>query len=158
MGKLLGPKGNSLKRLQEETLTKMAILGRGSMRDKHKVTELKQTFHRAVFFLNNENACAIEGGGVPALARAALPAPERRSSRGNHGVRGARRGSRPHRPRTHGNSTLPRAGEFHLRSSPGPERANRTRKKENETKHTKKNGPDSDAYYKRRVRDRFRPD
>lgn len=38
VGKLLGPKGNSLKRLQEETLTKMAILGRGSMRDKHKVT------------------------------------------------------------------------------------------------------------------------
>jgi len=36
VGKLLGPKGNSLKRLQEETLTKMAILGRGSMRDKHK--------------------------------------------------------------------------------------------------------------------------
>jgi KH domain-containing RNA-binding signal transduction-associated protein 3 len=37
VGKLLGPKGNSLKRLQEETLTKMASLGRGSMRDKHKV-------------------------------------------------------------------------------------------------------------------------
>ena len=38
VGKLLGPKGNSLKRLQEETLTKMAILGRGSMRDKHKAS------------------------------------------------------------------------------------------------------------------------
>ena len=37
VGKLLGPKGNSLKRLQEETMTKMAILGRGSMRDKQKV-------------------------------------------------------------------------------------------------------------------------
>ncbi|XP_037084642.1 KH domain-containing, RNA-binding, signal transduction-associated protein 3-like isoform X2 [Pollicipes pollicipes] len=37
VGKLLGPKGNSLKRLQEETLTRMAILGRGSMRDKVKV-------------------------------------------------------------------------------------------------------------------------
>jgi KH domain-containing RNA-binding signal transduction-associated protein 3 len=37
VGKLLGPKGNSLKRLQEDTMTKMAILGRGSMRDKHKV-------------------------------------------------------------------------------------------------------------------------
>ena len=37
VGKLLGPKGNSLKRLQEETLTRMAILGRGSMRDKAKV-------------------------------------------------------------------------------------------------------------------------
>ncbi|XP_014294285.1 KH domain-containing, RNA-binding, signal transduction-associated protein 2 [Halyomorpha halys] len=38
VGKLLGPKGNSLKRLQEETMTKMAILGRGSMRDRHKET------------------------------------------------------------------------------------------------------------------------
>ncbi|XP_050544952.1 uncharacterized protein LOC126907601 isoform X2 [Daktulosphaira vitifoliae] len=36
VGKLLGPKGNSLKRLQEETITKMAILGRGSMRDRSK--------------------------------------------------------------------------------------------------------------------------
>ena len=38
VGKLLGPKGNSMKRLQEETLTKMAVLGKGSMRDKQKVT------------------------------------------------------------------------------------------------------------------------
>lgn len=37
MGKLLGPRGNSLKRLQEDTLTKMSILGKGSMRDKEKV-------------------------------------------------------------------------------------------------------------------------
>ena len=33
----MGPKGNSLKRLQEETMTKMAILGKGSMREKVKV-------------------------------------------------------------------------------------------------------------------------
>lgn len=37
VGKLLGPKGNSMRRLQEETLCKMAILGRGSMKDKKKV-------------------------------------------------------------------------------------------------------------------------
>jgi len=37
VGKLLGPKGNSLKWLQEQTQTKMAILGRGSMRNKDKV-------------------------------------------------------------------------------------------------------------------------
>lgn len=42
VGKLLGPKGNSMKRLQEETMTKMAVLGRGSMRDKQKVK--KHTF------------------------------------------------------------------------------------------------------------------
>ena len=40
VGKLLGPKGNSMKRLQEETMTKMAVLGRGSMRDKQKVSIL----------------------------------------------------------------------------------------------------------------------
>ncbi|XP_061175346.1 KH domain-containing, RNA-binding, signal transduction-associated protein 2-like [Saccostrea echinata] len=42
VGKLLGPKGMSLKRLQEETGTKMSILGRGSMRDKAKEDELKK--------------------------------------------------------------------------------------------------------------------
>lgn len=37
VGKLLGPKGNSMRRLQEDTLCKMAILGRGSMKDKKRV-------------------------------------------------------------------------------------------------------------------------
>ena len=37
VGKLLGPKGNSMKRLQERTMTKMAVLGRGSMRNKQQV-------------------------------------------------------------------------------------------------------------------------
>ena len=41
VGKLLGPKGNSLKRIQEDTLTKMAVLGRGSMRDKDKEEDLR---------------------------------------------------------------------------------------------------------------------
>lgn len=41
VGKLLGPRGNSLKRLQEETGAKMSILGKGSMRDKAKVLYLK---------------------------------------------------------------------------------------------------------------------
>lgn len=45
VGKLLGPKGNSLKRLQEDTMTKMAILGRGSMRDKQKVFLMCLSFH-----------------------------------------------------------------------------------------------------------------
>ncbi|KAK1791856.1 hypothetical protein P4O66_013843 [Electrophorus voltai] len=36
VGKLLGPRGNSMKRLQEETGAKMSILGKGSMRDKGK--------------------------------------------------------------------------------------------------------------------------
>ena len=48
VGKLLGPKGNSMKRLQEDTMTKMAVLGKGSMRNKqqvvyfHKITNTLQ--------------------------------------------------------------------------------------------------------------------
>lgn len=42
VGKLLGPRGNSLKRLQEETGAKMSILGKGSMRDKAKEEELRK--------------------------------------------------------------------------------------------------------------------
>lgn len=42
VGKLLGPKGNTLKRLQEETGCKMAILGKGSMRDKGKEDDLRK--------------------------------------------------------------------------------------------------------------------
>ncbi|KAI5701478.1 hypothetical protein M8J75_010038 [Diaphorina citri] len=42
VGKLLGPKGNSLRRLQEETMTKMSILGKGSMRDRSKEEELRK--------------------------------------------------------------------------------------------------------------------
>ena len=54
VGKLLGPKGNSLKRLQEETLTKMAILGRGSMRDKQKV--LPDNRHS----IHSVNKCSLQ--------------------------------------------------------------------------------------------------
>jgi KH domain-containing RNA-binding signal transduction-associated protein 3 len=44
VGKLLGPKGNSMKRLQEETMCKMAVLGRGSMKDRQKVINIFCTF------------------------------------------------------------------------------------------------------------------
>jgi uncharacterized membrane protein YuzA (DUF378 family) len=57
VGKLLGPKGNSLKRLQEDTMTKMAILGRGSMRDKHKVS------------YSNVHICAVICSGLQLLSR-----------------------------------------------------------------------------------------
>ncbi len=43
VGKLLGPKGNSMKRLQEETMCKMAVLGRGSMKDRHKEEDLRKS-------------------------------------------------------------------------------------------------------------------
>ncbi|KAK0137927.1 KH domain-containing, RNA-binding, signal transduction-associated protein 1 [Merluccius polli] len=36
VGKILGPQGNTIKRLQEETGAKISVLGKGSMRDKAK--------------------------------------------------------------------------------------------------------------------------
>ena len=45
MGRLLGPKGSTLRGMQEISGCKMAILGRGSMRDKER-----------------EEQCRIEGG------------------------------------------------------------------------------------------------
>lgn len=48
VGKLLGPKGNSMKRLQEETMCKMAVLGRGSMKDRKKV---RNADDEHIFFL-----------------------------------------------------------------------------------------------------------
>lgn len=58
VGKLLGPKGNSLKRLQEETMTKMAILGRGSMRDKAKVRKITRILYEHKQILICEIYCA----------------------------------------------------------------------------------------------------
>ncbi|EDX08126.1 GD11626 [Drosophila simulans] len=40
-GKILGPKGNSVRRLQEETQCKIALKGRSSMRDRNKEEELR---------------------------------------------------------------------------------------------------------------------
>lgn len=37
VGKLLGPQGSTIKRLQEDTGAKISVLGKGSMRDKSKV-------------------------------------------------------------------------------------------------------------------------
>jgi len=42
VGKLLGPKGQTLKELQQQTGCKMAIMGRGSMREKEKEEELRK--------------------------------------------------------------------------------------------------------------------
>ncbi|KAG5265643.1 hypothetical protein AALO_G00244740 [Alosa alosa] len=42
VGKILGPQGNTIKRLQEDTGAKISVLGRGSMRDKNKEEELRK--------------------------------------------------------------------------------------------------------------------
>ena len=56
MGKLLGPGGSSLKRLQQDTVTKMAIQGKGSMRNKEKVNRryIKLSEHIIVSFISQE--------------------------------------------------------------------------------------------------------
>ncbi|XP_037806086.1 KH domain-containing, RNA-binding, signal transduction-associated protein 2 [Lucilia sericata] len=43
VGKIMGPKGNTLRQLQEETFCKMTVLGRNSMRDHAKEEELRNS-------------------------------------------------------------------------------------------------------------------
>ncbi|XP_071447765.1 uncharacterized protein [Hetaerina americana] len=70
VGKLLGPKGNSMKRLQEETMTKMAVLGRGSMRDKLKEAELRACGDPKYSHLSEELHVEVTGYAAPAEAHA----------------------------------------------------------------------------------------
>ena len=72
VGKLLGPKGNSLKRLQEETLTKMAVLGKGSMRDKVKEEEMRLSKDPKYQHLNEELHVEIVAFAPPAEAHARM--------------------------------------------------------------------------------------
>ncbi|XP_053569186.1 KH domain-containing, RNA-binding, signal transduction-associated protein 3 [Bombina bombina] len=72
VGKLLGPRGNSLKRLQEDTLTKMSILGKGSMRDKAKEEELRTSGEAKYFHLNDDLHVLIEVFAPPAEAYARM--------------------------------------------------------------------------------------
>ncbi|XP_054253553.1 KH domain-containing, RNA-binding, signal transduction-associated protein 2 [Indicator indicator] len=68
VGKLLGPRGNSLKRLQEETGAKMSILGKGSMRDKAKEEELRQSGEARFAHLSEELHVLIEVFAPPGEA------------------------------------------------------------------------------------------
>nr|XP_061838332.1 KH domain-containing, RNA-binding, signal transduction-associated protein 3-like [Nerophis lumbriciformis]XP_061838333.1 KH domain-containing, RNA-binding, signal transduction-associated protein 3-like [Nerophis lumbriciformis] len=72
VGKLLGPRGNSLKRVQEDTLTKMSILGKGSMRDKEKEEELRQSGEAKYHHLNEDLHVLIEVFAPPAEAYARM--------------------------------------------------------------------------------------
>ena len=62
VGKLLGPKGNSMKRLQEDTMTKMAVLGKGSMRNKQQVSyfSTKIVIRVVSYYLNFKNTDSIQ--------------------------------------------------------------------------------------------------
>ncbi|XP_053566381.1 KH domain-containing, RNA-binding, signal transduction-associated protein 2 [Bombina bombina] len=68
VGKLLGPRGNSLKRLQEETYAKMSILGKGSMRDKTKEEELRKSGEAKYIHLSDELHVLIEVFAPPGEA------------------------------------------------------------------------------------------
>lgn len=72
VGKLLGPQGNSLKRLQEETMTKMAILGRGSMRDRQKEEELRLSGDPKFCHLQLELHVEVTALAPPAEAHARI--------------------------------------------------------------------------------------
>ncbi|XP_048000850.1 KH domain-containing, RNA-binding, signal transduction-associated protein 3-like isoform X2 [Leguminivora glycinivorella] len=70
VGKLLGPKGNSLKRLQEDTLCKMAVLGRGSMKDRQKEEELRVSGDPKFSHLAEELHVEVSAFATPAEAHA----------------------------------------------------------------------------------------
>ena len=72
VGKLLGPKGNSLKRLQEDTLTKMAVLGKGSMRDKAREEELRLSKDPKYLHLSEDLHVEVTAFAPPAEAYARL--------------------------------------------------------------------------------------
>uniref|UniRef100_A0A3Q3WD59 KH domain-containing, RNA-binding, signal transduction-associated protein 2 n=1 Tax=Mola mola TaxID=94237 RepID=A0A3Q3WD59_MOLML len=68
VGKLLGPRGNSMKRLQEETGVKMSILGKGSMRDKDKEEELRKSGEAKYAHLSHDLHVLIEVFAPPGEA------------------------------------------------------------------------------------------
>ncbi|XP_049880096.1 KH domain-containing, RNA-binding, signal transduction-associated protein 2-like isoform X3 [Pectinophora gossypiella] len=70
VGKLLGPKGNTMKYLQEETMCKMAVLGRGSMRDRQKEEELRNSLDPKYAHLTDELHVEISAQAPPAEAHA----------------------------------------------------------------------------------------
>merc|ERR1712223_784385 len=72
VGKLLGPRGSSLKQLQEDTMTKMAVLGRGSMRNKQQEEELRSSTDPKHSHLKEELHVEITAFASPAEAHARL--------------------------------------------------------------------------------------
>ncbi|XP_060531910.1 KH domain-containing, RNA-binding, signal transduction-associated protein 2 isoform X2 [Cylas formicarius] len=72
VGKLLGPKGNSMKRLQEETMCRMAILGKGSMKDRNREEELRKSFDPKYAHLYDDLHVEISAFGPPAESYARI--------------------------------------------------------------------------------------
>ncbi|XP_052756237.1 KH domain-containing, RNA-binding, signal transduction-associated protein 2-like isoform X4 [Galleria mellonella] len=72
VGKLLGPKGNTMKQMQDETMCKMAVLGRGSMRDRQKEEELRNSLDPKYSHLSDELHVEISALAPPAEAHARI--------------------------------------------------------------------------------------
>lgn len=68
VGKLLGPGGTTLKGIQESTMTKMAILGKGSMRNDDKESELLGSGDPKYNHLRHKLHLQIDSLGVPSEA------------------------------------------------------------------------------------------
>ncbi|XP_037953949.1 KH domain-containing, RNA-binding, signal transduction-associated protein 3-like [Teleopsis dalmanni] len=71
-GKILGPKGNSLRRLQEETQCKIAIKGRNSMRDRNKEEEMRSSGDPRYSHLNKDLFLEISTVSSPAESYARI--------------------------------------------------------------------------------------
>ncbi|XP_013119168.1 KH domain-containing, RNA-binding, signal transduction-associated protein 3 [Stomoxys calcitrans] len=71
-GKILGPKGNTLKRLHHETLCNIAIRGRNSMRDQEREEELRQSGDPAYNHLNKNLYVELSTIAPPAEAYARI--------------------------------------------------------------------------------------
>ncbi|XP_055610381.1 KH domain-containing, RNA-binding, signal transduction-associated protein 2-like [Uranotaenia lowii] len=72
VGKLLGPKGNTLKRLQEDTMCRMAILGRGSMKDRKREEELRNGMDTKYAHLCDDLHVDVSANGPPAEVHARI--------------------------------------------------------------------------------------
>ncbi|XP_064490970.1 KH domain-containing, RNA-binding, signal transduction-associated protein 1 isoform X1 [Pseudopipra pipra] len=72
VGKILGPQGNTIKRLQEETGAKISVLGKGSMRDKAREEELRKGGDPKYAHLNMDLHVFIEVFGPPCEAYALM--------------------------------------------------------------------------------------
>ncbi|XP_039953376.1 KH domain-containing, RNA-binding, signal transduction-associated protein 2-like [Bactrocera neohumeralis] len=69
-GKILGPKGNSLRRLQEETQCRIVIKGRNSIRDRAKEEEMRNSGDPRHSHLNKDLFVEISTVATPAEAYA----------------------------------------------------------------------------------------
>nr|XP_033811379.1 KH domain-containing, RNA-binding, signal transduction-associated protein 1 isoform X2 [Geotrypetes seraphini] len=68
VGKILGPQGNTIKRLQEDTGAKISVLGKGSMRDKSKEEDLRKGGDPKYAHLSMDLHVFIEVFGPPCEA------------------------------------------------------------------------------------------